>query len=272
MEKESQTVERSLPWNEIEFMILVIPISHVDLTQAKLLAQQIVRYGGVNQIVVVSTWRAGWDVEEIIKILKTCADVKYVVLQEECELGWPESSNHIFYEAAKFLVEGCGNTEPWLFMEADMMPLHYDWLRQLELDYKLAGMPYAGVINKSVFMNTETKETWIAGEHLVGAGIYPADFLNRCHKIHYVDHTPWDVFIGPEIIGEVHHTNLISHRWNTVNYRRNEDGLIVMDRVKVADVGVGIRTDPIPVDAVLNHGCKDSSLYNLLNINEDVVS
>lgn len=250
-------------------MKIVMPISHVDIEQAKLLAKQLVTFGMDKKVIVVSTWRATWDIDALVELLGN-SFLECVSLQSECEVGWPESSNHLFYESATFL-QKINNDEPWLFMEADMFPIMSSWYGDLLDEYNSAGKPYMGVIGANVYVNKLTGKTWIDGKHMVGAGIYPADFLQRCKSVHYLDYYPWDIAISSEIIKEVHHTNLIAHRWNTCNYRYDNSGdFIIMDDIPKEFVGP--RAKPIPLETVLVHGVKDSSLYNLLNPANSVAS
>jgi len=237
---------------------IVLPVCDVDLHQVESLAWRMKQLEDYDNIAVVATWAANWDVDHLLKMIEP---QWYHAIQDSNEMGWPEASNHLFYRTALFLREQ-GNTDPWFFMEGDCLPLKKGWRQALETEYEKAGKPYMGVVTDTVYMDTATKRRWTEGKHMVGAGIYPADFLTRCQGIHTVDRHAWDVVIGDEILEDVHHTDLICHRWQTQNYRYNEEGLLIMDDVPKDDVDS--RVKPVPKEAVVLHGVKDFSLAKLL--------
>lgn len=245
-------------------MLLVIPVSHVDLDRAWRLVERIAKYGGMKEegVILSSTWKASWDMAPVGRALAD--QFKFVLRNEiatECEMGWPEAANHLFYETSKFVHER-NFGEPWYFCEADNTPLRPGWFEALKQEYAAAGKPYMGVINSSRWVNQQTGEQFIRGKHMVGTGIYPADFLDRCQSIHRVDIVPWDVTIGYEILPEVHDTALISHHWGCQNATRAEDGLIYVESI---DPVKGYNAGVIPAEAVVCHGVKDGSLDQVLD-------
>jgi hypothetical protein len=242
-------------------MLLVIPVSHVDLDRAVQMARRIVSYGDMGEefVLVSSTWNAAWDVDELMRILRPAfAGVGLHKLESECELGWPESANHLFYETMRFVSEA-GFLDSVYFMEADNVALRPGWFAALKNEYAEAGKPYMGVINDSKWF-TKTGEVEIRGRHMVGTGIYPRDFFETCQSIHTIGRIPWDVEIGPEVIRDCRDTKLIAHRWGTKNYRR-ENGVIVMDDIDP----IHGYAKPIPPQAMIVHGAKDGSLDRLLS-------
>lgn len=248
-------------------MLLVLPVSHMDLDRALRLVKRINKYGGMeaDMVLLSATWRAAWDVSPILQILsETFGNVLFNKLDTECEVGWPDAANHLFYETAKH-VHALGMNLPWYFMEADNTPLRPCWFADLKKEYVLSSKPYMGVVNKSRWVNQQTGEQFIRGEHMVGTGIYPPGFLMSCKSVHLLDIIPWDVAIGPEILPEVHNTKLISHHWGCQNARREADGLIWCDTIdpkKEYNAGV------ISAEAVVCHGVKDGSLDRVLDEGE----
>lgn len=245
-------------------MLLVIPVSHVDLDRAAVLAQRIAKFGGMGkEIVMVSaTWRAAWDIKPVLEALAPAFQhTLFHKLETENEMGWPDSANHLFYETAKYL-DSLNLADPWYYMEADCSPLRPGWFTALTHEHATAGKPYTGATNDSRWLDQRTQKVTIRGRHMVGTAIYPPDFLKRCKLVHELDIVPWDVAIGSEIIGEVHDTKLISHHWGCQNARREVDGLIYCDSIdptKKYNEGV------IPAEAVVCHGIKDGSLDRLLD-------
>lgn len=243
-------------------MKLVIPVSDVDLEKAKLLAARIIALGGMasEHVIVVSTMRAAWDIQPVIETLQPGFQTTTLhVLPDECEEGWPESANHLFFGGATYLLESGNNEEPFYWFEADCFPVRPGWWSEFKAEYERAGKLYMGCINVSRFYDRETGKEIEDGRHMVGTGIYPSRFLNWCGRIHYLTRIPWDVHIGPEVAPQCQHTELIAHRWGTCNYRM-EGGQLVCDDTKH---NWHKYAAPIPAAAAVIHGCKDSSLYAL---------
>lgn len=240
-------------------MKLVIPVSDVDVVTARFLAQRIISLGQMENtdVLVVSTMRAAWDVEPVLATLRPgFRSTELRVLPDECEEGWPESANHLFYGGAAFLAD-C--EEPFYWFEADNFPLRAGWWQQFVAEYESAGKPYMGCVNVSRFYDRQTNAEIIDGKHMVGTGIYPGRFAQSCQSIHHLTRIPWDVYIGPEAAPQCHHTSLIAHRWNTCNYRR-EGGVLVCDDMPHEWHRYAA---PIPEAAAVIHGAKDLSLYKV---------
>ena len=235
---------------------IVLPVCHADIARAKQSLELIKQFGGVSPFLVF-TWGAGWDKEEVLSVMPC----RHTVLETENEMGWPEACNHLFQQTA-YILNNSGNKKPWFFMEADCLPLRAGWYEELCQEYENAGKPYMGVVTPTMWVNLQTHERWMDGEHMVGCGIYPADFVTRETGFELVDRHAWDTEIGDKVVPFTHNTKLMAHRWQTVNYRKNDEGLLIMDDVPKEDVDS--RVKPIPPEAVTLHGVKDDSLYKLL--------
>lgn len=242
-------------------MKLVIPVSHVDIEKAGHLARRIVALGRMEaeHVVVVSTMRAAWDIEPIMATLQPgFAKATLHVLPDECEEGWPESANHLFYGGAMYLAD-C--EEPFYWFEADCFPTRSGWWQEFGAEYTAGGKPYMGFVNVSRFYDRETGAEIEDGRHMVGTGVYPARFAHTCQSVHELTRIPWDVNCGPEIAPQCHHTDLVAHRWGTCNYRL-ENGLLNCDDTKHDWHKYAA---PIPPGAAVIHGSKDLSLYKVVN-------
>jgi hypothetical protein len=247
-------------------MILpVFPVSYGDFMLARSLADRISKLGGMqdHEALVISSWRVKLDAPEIVAILTKAFKKVEMIVPEFEEEGWPAGPNSMFLAVADHL-EATGNPYPWFFMEADLFPLRASWLAELEQGYEeavKAGKPYYGVINDSRFINLETKERFVLGRHMVGAGVYPPDFMTRCKTIEAIDPLiSWDTHIGPEILPDASDTKLISHRWGTKNYHM-KDGKLCMEAVD--PVNFHDYSAPVDSRACIVHGAKDFSLYKL---------
>lgn len=245
-------------------MKLVIPVSDVDIEKAKLLAQRIVALGGMEaeHVIVISTMRAAWDVEPMLATLRPGFRTTTLhVLPDEDETGWPESANHLFYNGMLFLVESHNDEEPYYWFEADNFPLLTGWWQMFQDEYAAVGKPYMGCVNVSRYYDRETGKEIEDGQHMVGTGIYPARFAFLNDRVHHLIRHPWDVYLGPEVVPQCHHTNLIAHRWGTCNYRMEADQLVCDN----TDHAWHKYAAPVPSAAAVVHGSKDLSLYKLFD-------
>lgn len=244
-------------------MKLVIPVSHVDLAMAERLAKRIVQLGQMEaeHVIVIATRRAAWDVDPILTTLQPgFKTIEKFVLPDECEEGWPESANHLFTEAVAFLYRS-QNRDSWFWCESDCMPLRIGWWQEILQDYKIGERPFMGFVHPSRYLNLETKEMFIEGEHMTGCGAYPADILERSPRLGYLARVPFDVWIGPDVVPQCYQTKLISHHWGSGNYRREPDGQIYCDS---NDLTKSYNAGIVPAAACLNHGDKSGSLLRLL--------
>ena len=254
-------------------LLMVLPICDKEIEQASHLVKWMRMLGGMEEkrILVVPSWKARWDIPPILNSLRTTfgtVEVWYPPLDDDS--GWPVSSNSVFYQVMEYLDS---DPDPKFWWECDVCPLREGYWAALEKEYAEAGKPYMGTINQSRMMTTRDGVVvegrprprgykFLIGHHLVGAGIYPADFWQRCEGVRHLSDMAFDIQLGPEIKPYAHDTPLLAHRWQTCRYRRNEEGLLTMDDVDPDDNLYSGRV--IPPEAVVVHGCKDTSLIDLL--------
>ncbi len=237
-------------------MVLVIPVSHVDLDLAVKLAKRIIALGDIpDKIVMPCSWRAHWDIDRVTQFLPRA--LKFILPFEE-EIGWPESANTMFYFTALHMYDHHPD-EDWYFMEADTYPLKANWWFRLQQVYNANKhhYPYMGVVCDTVRLDMATGKLRTTGQHMTGTGIYPRDFTQRCKSIHYLAREPWDIEIAEEILPKTHHTELIAHRWGSYGYYL-KDGIIHVGGSRSPNQA---HVRPIPPEAVVLHGCKDDSIY-----------
>jgi hypothetical protein len=245
---------------------LVFPVSSVDVDQVTLLAHRLASLGTLKErdVIFVYCWGDQWDVERPFDVLtKACRVVHKWILPDPPEGGrWPEAANHMFYSTAERLAE-FHNKDPWMWFEGDCFPLKSDFLSQLETEYETAQKPYMGAINTSRYLKPDG-EQFEQGRHMVGAGIYPADFTTRCGRIHFVpEKMPWDIWIEDEVVPDCHDTKLIFHAWNTGKYHLVDGELIGKDLANTTGNKHQYGGRPVNHEAALLHGVKDPSLFKL---------
>jgi hypothetical protein len=241
---------------------VVLPIYRGDLHLALPLLRRLASWRGELQehhFAMLCCWEDKFDIEPLAKDMSELfKNFRFQVIPDVPEFGgWPDAANHMFYHAARW----CAG-EAFYWFEADNFPLRPCFLDDLEKEYSESGKPYMGVINVSRWQMPDGK-TEERGQHMVGTGIYPKDFLSVCKSIHFVpEGIPWDVYIGEEVVPQCHDTKLIHHAWGTCNYRL-EDGVLNCDNFEPKP-GNHLYARPVGKDAVVIHGDKSASLYKLL--------
>ena len=248
-------------------MLIVIPVSKVDVHLARLLAKRIVELGGVSEAraYVVGTENDLPLVEEIAQAVSPAfKEVRVGPLQGVREgAGWPVVCNDMFFAACRYLNVN-REKSAFYFMEADNTPLKADWYTQLSTEYyraRNAGSPFYGSIMQTKFLQPDQTYKF-EGVHLNGSAIYPAGFPEGYTILHhYMSKTreAWDIYLRNVIRKHgMADTGLIQNNWITSNYRRNAKGEIICD-------GKDGHNKPITDRAVVLHGCKDDSLYKCLS-------
>jgi hypothetical protein len=240
---------------------VALPISGVDLQLARRLLGRLVSWKDEfpdQNFVVVATWEDHFDVQPLYTEFRSVfANTKWAVIEDVPEGdGWPDAANHLFRQTAGLMAGS-----PFYFMEADNVPLRPYFLDALNQEYEEAGKPYMGAIEPTR-RTLPSGEYVERGKHMVGTGIYPADFLIKCKSIHHVAQgVPWDVYIEDEVVSECHETKLIAHRNGTAKYSLVNGILQCVDYKERP--GKHSYADPVPRGALVIHGCKDFSLYDI---------
>lgn len=248
---------------------LVLPVCERDFPLVNLLGHRFIDFADMKErsLLVTAQWADHFGVSDFCKAMQPhFKDVSYYIMEDVPEGGgWPETGNHVFYHTAQYL-DKQGNVDPWYFFEPDCFPLYPHWMDAFDAQYEEKGMPYMGTFNATRLRDRRTGQLNVTGKHMVGAGIYPADFFTRCKTVHFLEHQPWDIEIQDEVVPECHDTNLIFHAFRTRRYRIIEGQVIGEDMEKNGPTGgpkhsYGGR--PIPAEALVAHGCKDGSLSKI---------
>lgn len=186
-------------------------------------------------------------------------DVPY----EERLKGWPDGPNQCFFEAANY-ISLCGLKQPWLWLEADCVPMRPSWLDAIEDEYYTVGRPILGAFEKS-WGNKE-----IVGKHVTGVAVYAHDFIHKAPSLktiigatqQYRDYgqipPAFDVYLAPYSVPMCGETKTMRHYWKSHSYGRTERGVECSFKSQYGASPV------VDMDAALIHGCKDYSLLNLV--------
>lgn len=192
---------------------------------------------------------------------KVFSKVHEFTYPDATETTWPAGANWSWQRAAEWIrlstdYKGNGfpfpkvfpDNTPWLFLEADAVPLKRGWMQTLADEYKRGGKPFMGHIVKDM-------------GHMNGVGVYPNFVAQYAPNAFHVVHSAWDVALKATTSDLTHNANhLIQHCWVLINGQvsHNGDGIMATFR----DTGEMHRL--IEKDAVLFHRTKDGSLIDCL--------
>lgn len=143
---------------------------------------------------------------------------------------------------------------------------HRGALDRIEEEYDRVGKPYMGTVNDTRFRDKRTGKLHLQGKHMVGTGIYPADFAERSKAIHMMTRVPWDIEVQDEVLPECHDSKLFFHCWGTHKYHFTKEGELIgrdVERPPAKEQHYYAR--PVPTETAVIHGSKDDSLYKLWN-------
>jgi hypothetical protein len=158
---------------------------------------------------------------------------------------WPDACNVTFRASAQHMQAALHR--PWLWFEADCVPLKPDWLPALALEYQNCGQPVMGPVIPEV-------------GHMNGTALYPADFANLSPRAMSAVDVAWDTSMTADIVGKVHDcSRLFCHRWGMVN-----DALHPSQGPAPHFASTLAVDQWIPPEAVIFHRSKDGSLIDQL--------
>lgn len=159
--------------------------------------------------------------------------------------GWIAGSNALFRLAAE---KACERKTPFLFVEADAVPLKPDWLDQLADAYQRSGKPFMGVLISHQRPN-------LPSPYLEGVAIYPPDALEIMRV--WPDDLSWTLGTAGTVVSRATSSPLFYHLWGETNnpptFRENN----------IPGTNVFCPRQ-IPPEAVIYHRAKDGSLIRLL--------
>lgn len=251
-------------------MLLILQASHSDYERLPQMADLLTKLGPYpnHRVAILHTQDVPTQsVEEFLaRIRPLFAGVDSEAIRTNSK-GWPHACNQSFQKVAQWAAK---QTLPWYNFELDNVPFP-GWLDALQKEYDDAKKDFMGVIvnTRGLAKDSEGKMVSVStGEkHMVGTGIYPPQYGNTSVKVPFLARhmiwgghlpEPYDVQIRHEVVPYAHHTNLIAHRFKTVNYRVEGDKLVcdnAPDNPATAD-----HSAPIPPGTLVVHGVKDDSL------------
>jgi hypothetical protein len=129
------------------------------------------------------------------------------------EVGWPLSCNQSFEYAARHIADNI--KQPFLWMEADAVPLKSNWIDAIEAEYVNKGKPFMGD-----FVDIASKGRGI--DHMSGVAVYHYDLSTYAPSVFNNRRIAWDIASANDVLGKMHKTKLIHHDWSDTGSWRKE--------------------------------------------------
>jgi len=190
---------------------------------------------------------------------------KIHIFNEDGPRGWPEGPNFYWKQTIEYL-KWEENKLPWFWMELDCVPLKPNWANILEQEYIKNNKPCMGTVQDTT---TITKDMYriVIGKHLQGTAIYPPRVDEICSIWQYVDQLPtaFDVITQWEIMPNTADTKLIQQGFRTHKYKLHFNPFKIQGEDNGDQGGAVSYNTPLNREAVIHHGCKDSSLADIIN-------
>lgn len=235
-------------------MRFVVPISQIDVHLLSKRVEVFKRLGGWKNHHLLfapapscfgEALKAADDLKEV------CPNVEVRQVLREPTGGWPEACNKHFYDTAVVL-ERMGNPLNWFFLELDCNPLRAGWQDAAETAYNAGGKPFCGHVRATA----EVTSPPMKGSHMVGAGMYPANFTQIAAAEYRAipKNEPFDISLRWRVLQSgVVHTDLIAHRHSSRGYTLEGSQLVAQGQ------------DPVSIETTaILHGCKDDSVADLV--------
>lgn len=254
-------------------MHIVIPVSHHDIHLFPKFLSLLERFKGLDSHRITLSVTRGQQqaVEPYLDRLKALCPTVAVLPVPDFRHGWFTGSNMHFH-ATVMGIAMAGNNEPWFWMELDCLPVRENWIGILQSEYYRDGRRFMGMIS-TVSQNTNGELVEKAGDYyLQGCAIYPPH-IQQDPAIYPVlsdlakpppscPQQPFDLHLRYAIRKHAANTALIHDAWQTCNYRYEGSDLVCdnTDKSLLARRRGGV----IEGNPVLIHGCKDSSLADLI--------
>lgn len=257
-------------------MIITIPISHSDFKDSlRVLSfiKALTHFGPYleHDLLIVtqpSDLKCAMALKNFIAHLFYSTDIH--VFPEDGPKGWPQGPNFYWKNTIEyFKYHLTENTQPWFWMEMDCVPLKKDWPTLLEKEYRTYGKPFLGTVDKTVEITTDMLRVYV-GEHLQGTAVYPPKLHEFCTVWEYVDRIPkaFDVLCQWETVPQTHRSKLIQQGFRTINYKISFDPFKIKGEDNGDLDGVATYDTPLTTEAVVHHGCKDTSLSDIVTSEE----
>jgi hypothetical protein len=248
-------------------MRITIPISRTDVHMLPIFTDVLLHHGNLHNhsIILCPTEPCTAEADTAANRLRQICPSVSVQPLPDFQGGWPKAPNAHWAHALRHL-RSTGNTEPWLWLEVDTVPMVSNWAEQMQREYNACGAPLLGHMRKTVYRNEDGSVFHEDGdEMLLGVAMYSPGFgegevdpliRDLLRGPFEAPDEPFDVYLrwAMKRVGWAH-TGLVAHCWKSGEWT-NDGFLAYID-------SDGITMAHLERDTVLIHGCKDESLYRI---------
>lgn len=261
-------------------MKIALPVTTHDQARFKLRNDLLLQFGGLldhSALIIHSPGAKKVAQEEYDRLSSLFGHIDIVQTTTDLNNVKAVVNQNVMFYATVMNLARLRNSEPWIYLEADAAPTQKDWANRLQNAYRASGQPYFGnLVEMPVIRNGVLEEN--TGETMMmGVGIYPPNMTDLDNNIRALvidlgkqgnnPGVPFDVYLrGEQRMAGWANTDLIADQWNTQSYRAVDGGFqcipAPIDRL------VRNRGGFVSSKALVIHGCKDNSLYELLKGNK----
>lgn len=225
-------------------MLVILPFCARDKVQAVRLAEWIKTLGGVEKHDCILAIHKDTDAtgviepltESFLRIASFTITDEMIVEREQhayaANVMWKRTINH---------VADMNESQPFLWLEPDAVPLSASWLDDIAAEYKAAGKPFLHdlVVHRGRRSNS-------------GCGIYPAKVRDYTDRLWELSDVSWDVHLYEDFAPKTAYTKLIQD----IGFLPDSETLPTFpDQASLSLLRPG---------AVLFHRCKDETLIDRL--------
>jgi hypothetical protein len=189
--------------NTAAALLLVLPFCGKDVECAVRNVQWIAQLGGVKNYQCLLSYDDQTRRDGVAEIHKAASQAFASVASHAYRLGgnfgWPDGANKAFQITAKFIQQHY--RIPWLWLEADAVPLKPEWLDELSAAYQQCGKAFFGPIVPD-------------RGHMNGVAIYPWNTASRLVKGMAATKRAWDYESMNEMLPDCCDAEpIIQHVW-----------------------------------------------------------
>lgn len=261
-------------------MKIIIPVSERDLALATALSELLLLQGGLGAhhgVLLTAPNVTSRDGEIASNLQRAFGTFTRVALEGGInENGGSKNSfqphvyaaNQMFQSAVRWLSK-TNNMDEWYWFEADNVPLKERWADELSRDYLNSvsmRRPFMGkVLPLVIYENKEgtvTLKEDPSQPYMMGSGIYPARLEKYSLLWDVPKSIPWDVTCKWEIVPNATDTPKIVHNHSTKEYKKGDKNNYTCKLV--AEPSRSKTEIVIPDEALVFHGCKDTSLIDIV--------
>lgn len=260
-------------------MLLVIPFYNGDRGQVERLGKYMKALSKGKKIAESLLFWAREDTEPLgigNNFVGLFDEIKAVQMTHGADIPygsqpWPRACNFQFIQCAQYIDKHRQDVDAFYYCEPDNLPLVPDWFEKLQADYFKQGKPFYGVA--STYIKRDGVDAWADGEHMIGTGIYPRNAWQRIKGYQTIlnqnPNAPWDAITRDEVNPQCHFTKLIGNIHSSRGFRYDDGILTAIYRPNLEKI---FQRQAAPLgDAIILHGCKDSSLRLIMQAENEIV-